>query len=380
MGENVLSTVLFGLNAEQLETCLLIGMPMLAAVCFVLFLLFGRDENTKPVPMRDSPMGITPAELGFAVDGYADDSDLLSLIPYWAEKGYLKITGGETMRLVKKQDPGFDAKPFEKHFFEQVFLGNKTVEPLDLRYKFWPALKHARRMLARSHAIGENRVFTRTSMLLKRVFALFTALPVYLTLTLALNRSMGGAAPAIVAAAIVGSTVLTPVFCIIRLMRCWPWRSRRARHASLAFWLTVLALFIIGFFVYTLGGTSPLLPVCAVICTAAIGLCAVFITKRSPYGAELLGMAEGLRQYLASTGPDSLPGSSGSMMRLLPYAYALGKMQEWAEKCGLYPMQFPAWFASRHNEHIQAEEFAQEISMILETYKVYMQVEVPPRI
>ena len=37
------------------------------------------------------PQGMTPAEVGYVLDGTADKKDLISMILYFAEQGYLTI-------------------------------------------------------------------------------------------------------------------------------------------------------------------------------------------------------------------------------------------------------------------------------------------------
>ena len=56
-----------------------------------LWLAFGKDEKIYPSAEFYPPEGMTPAEIGYAVDGTVDSKDVLSLLIYWADKGYIKI-------------------------------------------------------------------------------------------------------------------------------------------------------------------------------------------------------------------------------------------------------------------------------------------------
>ena len=51
----------------------------------------GRDIQLTPVVGFYPPDGMTPAEVGYIVDGTIDNQDIISLIIYWASKGFLRI-------------------------------------------------------------------------------------------------------------------------------------------------------------------------------------------------------------------------------------------------------------------------------------------------
>ncbi|MCR4953075.1 MAG: DUF2207 domain-containing protein [Treponema sp.] len=64
----------------------------IAILTYSLFLcIFSVSE--KPVRTVEfyPPDGIPPSEVGFIVDHSADDKDILALIPYWAQKGYITL-------------------------------------------------------------------------------------------------------------------------------------------------------------------------------------------------------------------------------------------------------------------------------------------------
>ena len=72
----------------------------------VLFVLFGRDEKIIPSIQYQPPQGMDSAVVGYVVDGSVDDKDVISLILYWADKGYLKMKekGQKDMEFIKLKD------------------------------------------------------------------------------------------------------------------------------------------------------------------------------------------------------------------------------------------------------------------------------------
>ena len=65
-----------------------IGILVITAA---LFVLFGRDEKIIPSIQYQPPEGMDSAVVGYVLDGSVDDKDVISLILYWADKGYLKM-------------------------------------------------------------------------------------------------------------------------------------------------------------------------------------------------------------------------------------------------------------------------------------------------
>ena len=57
----------------------------------VLFVLFGRDPQIIPSVQFQPPEGLDSAGVGYIIDGSVETKDVLSLILYWADQGYLTI-------------------------------------------------------------------------------------------------------------------------------------------------------------------------------------------------------------------------------------------------------------------------------------------------
>jgi hypothetical protein len=81
----------------------IIAAPLLS---ILLWFRFGRDPQVVRTVEFYSPEGVTPAELGYIIDGAVDSKDVVSLIIYWANGGYLTIREDEEKKftLIKKKD------------------------------------------------------------------------------------------------------------------------------------------------------------------------------------------------------------------------------------------------------------------------------------
>ena len=70
--------------------------------------------------------------VGYVVDGSVDDKDVISLILYWADKGYLKMKekGQKDMEFIKLKDIPDSEPRYQKTMFEALFKNRKKVKLL----------------------------------------------------------------------------------------------------------------------------------------------------------------------------------------------------------------------------------------------------------
>lgn len=111
-----------------------------AALCFLICIgaLFLKPRR-KPVVQVEfhAPEGISSADVGTIIDDSADVSDLASLIPWWASKGYISISEvpdsyGRTgkhcdLELTKLGELPPNTPNYQKIFHKAVFHGSSVV-------------------------------------------------------------------------------------------------------------------------------------------------------------------------------------------------------------------------------------------------------------
>jgi uncharacterized membrane protein YgcG len=325
-------------------------IALLAAGAVALFLLFGRDEKPVNTVEFGPPDGMTPAELGYANDGCVDTRDVVSLILYWADKGYLTIEEGKgefTLRKVRDIDAG--AKPFEAHMFGKLFRSGDTVTTGDLKYTFYTTINSTKAMVGNWFERSGRRVFTKTSMALKPLLSLFTALPLMTTLFLGFWRDNSDFMIAAILTAIVGMLMLLPVFFLVGTMRKWRAQKPEVRIIKV---ICALVLCVIGLALFgeLMVGKAyePLLPPFAMLATAVVGLAAVFIGKRTPQGVEWLGKINGFRDFITLAERDRLvmmvEQNPSLFYNILPYAYVLNVTDKWAKNFETIALEPPNWY------------------------------------
>ena len=146
-----------------------------------MFVFFGRSKRIKATTTTyQPPYGIDSAIAGYIWKGRLTDKDVLSLIYYWADKGYIKIyeLGRDDMELMKLQDLPNDAPEYQKIMFQKLFEENPyRVVLSSLKYKFADTIKRVKIEITKEYS---KKIFTRTSKIASVITLVLSAIPLIL--------------------------------------------------------------------------------------------------------------------------------------------------------------------------------------------------------
>lgn len=319
---------------------------ILSALMLLLWFLFGRDPHmVKPVEFNP-PDGMTPLEIGYVIDGMADDTDFMSMILYFASKGYLEI------RDTKKKNDFELAKlkpipPTEPNFAVTLFNGlfghADTVKTSKLPAKYGPTVDSARKQLM-NHYSGADKKILRSSAAIGTVVG-FISMAVILCLPMLLSSHAGPWVFLGIALAFLG---------LMLLRRAYDYRHSHAVSR------TVISSIIGGFLVAsgalmnvsTLLGFIPLWALLVYIAGIVIvTVCTVFMTSYTTKSASLQGRILGFRNFIRAAEYNQLKLLSDEnpqyFYRILPYAAVMGLQTRWARKFTDIPLEAPDWY--RHD-------------------------------
>ena len=147
----------------------------------LMFVFFGRSKRIKATTTTyQPPYGIDSAIAGYIWKGRLTDKDVLSLIYYWADKGYIKIyeLGRDDMELMKLQDLPNDAPEYQKIMFQKLFEENPyRVVLSSLKYKFADTIKRVKIEITKEYS---KKFFTRTSKIASVITLVLSAIPLIL--------------------------------------------------------------------------------------------------------------------------------------------------------------------------------------------------------
>lgn len=111
----------------------------------------GKDDHATTTTSYYPPKGMDPAMVGFLIDDSGDTADLISLIPFWASRGYLTIEeidekgwfAKDDTRLKKLKELEADAPLYQRQLFNGLFASKTEVLVSSLKEKFYTTMSTA---------------------------------------------------------------------------------------------------------------------------------------------------------------------------------------------------------------------------------------------
>ena len=318
---------------------------------FSIFCLmrWGRDEALIVPVEFTAPEGISSTEVGMILNGSVQNREVLSLILDWANRGYLTIEDQEkTLKLNKLMSLPEDAPVAELRLFNALFKNRDSVTTKQLEEKFYTHLNQAIQDYSAYYRLPEKRLFTRLSSTLQVILTLLAPLPI------AILAALQFYAVEFSFAAIV--FLIIPYFVMIIVIVMGYSLQRRWHSCGGGFkfgmCLGMLLLTLLWAFLLTIAFLTArhgwIVPVFLGLCTLICAGCAIFMKKRTDRGQRLTGRVLGLRNFILYAEKDRLAmlveDDPTYFYSILPYAYALGLSDIWAEHFRGLTLEPPTWY------------------------------------
>ena len=337
---------------------------MLALLMALLWVLNGKDPAVvKPVEFYP-PDDITPAEVGYIVDGTIDNKDLSSMIIYFASKGYLEIrekaNGSKKYELVKKRDIPDSEPVFAVRLFGGLFPVNKAVEgkeqKVDLDHlpkDFGSAVRVARDELEGMYDNGRRKMFTDGSRNARNwgAFICSLILPFPILITNFVNyRGFGLFTAAIPFILVLIGTAL--------ISSSYDRRHSSARVESVGKFIGGLALAVVASLV-TVGSCAAAVGKADIVYGLIVGAVTtaslaagiffqVFMWARTKENVVIYGKILGFRNFIETAEHDRLVALSDEnpeyYYSIMPYAMVMGMSVAWAKKFENMKIPQPDWY------------------------------------
>lgn len=338
------------LNYNWTEKALLFFSVIAAALMLALWLLFGRDPHLVPTVEFYPPQSMTPAEVGYVLDGTADKKDLISMILYFADQGWLAIEQEDkkTFILHKKSDLPTGEKKFARTLFNGIFAGADTVRLDELGEDFGDAYLVAAEQLAKLYQSKKNAQVTTSSILLQ-LFGLVVCIALMVGAIVCSGFFNGGFYPG-VALGILGSLVAASSLIILVIFQKKALSVSRVRSVGRRTFLWIVNFVGVG--ICALGSALEFeSTVLGIVCFGSLLIAefsTVMMEKRTKQSAELLGKLLGLRQFIETAELDRLhllvDENPSYFYDVLPYAYVMGLTDKWAKNFEKIRIVQPDWY------------------------------------
>lgn len=323
-------------------------MILLPVLMAVLWFLFGRDPKVIKTVEFYPPEGMTPAEIGYIIDGTVDTKDIMSLLIYFASKGWLSIHENEEEKfeLIKLRDIDPKEKRFAKTVFNALFIRSDKVKLDNLPENFGDMFLASKSQL-RGFYRGENALFTASSVLCRGLGMILMFVPGVAAVVMAAVISFNYMYLVMLIPVI--TLLLIGLFMIIMVF------DRRAIYSKKR--LTVL--FMIGTLLILTGSLLAgetlsaavdyliltLLVVASEIVTFVFVL---LMNKRTEKSAKWQGQILGFRDFLEAAEVPKLEmlveEDPEYFYNIMPYAYVMGLSDKWAKKFENIKMSAPSWY------------------------------------
>jgi len=362
----------------DLTTYLLFLIPL---VCLVISILlwykYGKDDMVVETVEFYPPSGFNSLEVGFLYNGIATNQDVVSLLIYLANKGYIKITEMEGKSLFSKKK-GFKITKLKEYdgndINEKIFLnglftkdnresviyklrtkidddniedttkGNTEVTEEDLYNNFYIVMNRILKNInnkTNKHKIFEKSTSSKSStVIMMLLISLITIVSI---------PTLGYAGIDEIALTIFLLLFYSPFYYTIFTGKM---------NIFLRLFLVVFILFHSFAFFSTMPITDAVLNDTTYLIGVIFGIVCIIgmiwslnhMPKRTPYGNEILGKLRGFKRFLETAEKEQLEAmvmkQPTYFYDILPFTYVLGVSDKWISKFETIGLQAPDWYDS----------------------------------
>ena len=370
-------------NFDMLMLAAIVLPVLFAVLTFIMWMRFGKDEKTIETVEFYPPAGFNSAEVGFLYKGKAETNDVVSLLIYLADKGYIGISEIYDGKPYSSKPKGFKLtklkeyngdNPNERLFLSGLFRARpaaekatfaKTVSMMknpqapaeqaayaaagelsevtadDLKNNFYTTLhaivsdmnkKENKEQIFEKNSLNKNRFAV---LMIISVFVLITFRPLteysdFFTLSFALI--FPGVGFTVLFGALIGTIKMPKLFAVI-----WGGGFAAAPWAVLV--LPALMMDQIYLLTYLSG----------LICIVIMLFFVKYMTRRTEYGNEMLGKIKGFRNFLLTSEKNRLEemvmSDPSYFYSILPFTYVLGISDKWIRRFESIAVQAPDWYS-----------------------------------
>ena len=317
-------------------------------------------RKTKPVVTVEfyPPEGFSSAEVGMAIDEKADDEDLISLIPWWAQKGYLTIEekpdskgrGGKHASLVlhKVKELPSSTPAYQTTLFNGLFGWGDSKDLKKLPVSFAEKFSTAKSMLQGSFS-GQKQLTKGEGK------GLLSVIAVDVLFFLALMLS----SPISYMDNLIAAVFFFFLLLVLGFMRTFSVTKDNNRTGGgwvkyiLIFGALVVVSFVGTIFCLISNYFSPLqvFLVWGIVVVLNL-LCGRWISY-TQYGLEIVGKLQGLKNFIKTAEIDKLNMLIGEnpeyFYDILPYAMVFGLTDHWSDKFKSLTIKAPSWYYGYDN-------------------------------
>lgn len=366
------------LQVDWKESLIYIFPILFPILCYNLWKKYGKDDKVVKTIEFNPPDGMNSLDVGFYYKGIATDKDVISLLLYFANKGYLKISKTQVPKLFGTRESftitklkEYDGNDWcEKTFLEGLFRkrrkdqspyligiqtipSNKVTEE-DLKDNFYITIRHI--LNDKKSKENQDKIFDSKSV--RKKGSIMAAIVITLLMIII--------PPFLTTCDFIGT--FFPLFIAALAISIYTYYTAKALEEKtkklpsiLLMTLVIIIVLCISFFAFPnvlLAFDSITLTgyLIGLICIIIMTIFYRIIPKRTPYGIEILGKIKGFKEFIETAEKDKLEtlvqDNPTYYYDILPYAYVLGVSNTWMKKFESMSYQPPNWYEGSTDFHI----------------------------
>lgn len=360
-------------NTENITSkwfILMFIIPIIGAmISFALWYKYGKDDKVIETVEFYPPENSNSLEVGFFYKGRADNKDVISLLIYLANKGYIKITEVKNKSYFSKDDnfvitklKDYDgSNENEKLFLEGLFKngknidyseinqnndanldGNISVTKKELYNSFYVTLNKILRNM--NNRKNQKLIFNKNPWTSYATIVLFIFASI-ITLLAVPTLSYGDSSDfwEIFRMFLFYLPFYTVgIFAPMKLF---------AKFFVLGF-ITIHSFFITYQTTFFMAITNDFLLMMGALCSILLIILMIvflkYLPKRNEYGNKMLGKVRGFKNFLNVSEKEKLESlvmkDPEYFYEILPFAYALEVSDKWIKKFESISMEAPDWY------------------------------------
>lgn len=349
--------------------------PVILLIIVFLYFRFKDKNPVIPVVQFYPPRYMNSAEVAYGFNESISNSQVTSLLFYWASEGYIKIIMKENDKFTieKLKEIGINNKPYEKNLFNSLFkYGNgKKVTGEKLKTYFGEEVSKAVKGVTEEFKY-EKKLRDSASKKLGFRLSIISAIPIISCMMVAREVDHGS---------IVGGII----FCIILLVAHLVfylifYQSLKKRHGLIKKNNKIIGVIVISFIYliiirlpFLFSDLDEFIIMFSIVVSLIGNILSSCVPKRSDYGKELLGEIVGFRNFMEVAEKERLEAlleeDPEYFYNTLPYAQVLGVTKKWTDKFKDISMEQPSYYDTYYplNNYIALNMFINNLNKVEST-------------
>ncbi len=339
----------FEIPVNQWQTIFIAAALAILLLSLILFLLFGRDPIMVKTVEFYPPDGITPAEAGYIIDTTVDDKDVVSLIIYWASKGFLAIEpiGKDDFKLIKLKELE-SPNDYEAGMFYKIFDLRDNVMISELKEHFYTQIAEVKVKIQKHYATKERHLYSMRTASLGKTVSFLSGILIFATIFQPMFGSVDSIVTAVALSFFCTMLIFIPVNMLENIVTKWYVTKTIKKTATLISFGVVSIVIMLAYIVFMWYRGMLLTGVSVAVSNILTGVLGIFMRKRTHFGNEILGKIVGFKNFLEFAEKDRIERlveeNPSYFYDVLPYAYVLGVSDKWAKKFEGIAMVPPSWY------------------------------------